>query len=184
MMKFLVFIGAWVSASPNSAPVTILEMSRSLPAGIQETVIVRYVDGAEVVMTTSNRFMPDRPEVGVFKRTSALLMNKLKVLKESKVAGKPSFHPHEWRVRVFGKEIPGGDPRILDAEVAVSEELKASGWVAAETAKVEIKTLEAVFTYSRPGVPAQVEKQKLSAACRAVEGKMMCTSKLGYVFLK
>jgi hypothetical protein len=179
----LVFLISLAGAAEKSP--AVLEMSRSSPGGIVETVAFQFSDGVETVVTTSNRLMPDRPEVGIFKRKSASLFNRMKTLKAGGTKGNRIASPHDWRVRLFGQEIPAGEVRVDEAARAVAEELKtSSSWKAFETARVELKTGEAIFRYSRPGSPVVVERQNIAASCRPLDGRIMCTSKLGYVFVK
>lgn len=170
-----------VSSPASSKP--ILELERRTPVA-HEFVRVSFDKGIEQVQTSTNLFMPSRYEVGVFQRRSNLLEAQIKTLKKGeRTPAARGPIAHGWHLRVYGKPVPDGDPRVARAMAILSRELRSESWSGVETAEVRLRPSDALLTYHTKGKDDRAEKLKLLKDCSSAGEAWLCRSRLGTVRL-
>jgi hypothetical protein len=163
----------------------LIHLSRN-QVHMSEEVVVKSEEGFDYIFITSNSLTPGRTEVGVYKKRGRYFYNKAHLQSGKKDSGSENrVTPHDWRIKVSGKDIEKTDPFFKDIFQTVVFELKnIKKWEPVRTIHAKLVKKNIVLTHFDSQLKTKrIETLPVSKICRFVDGKLLCRIEQGTFIL-
>ncbi len=166
----------------------LIHLSRSQPH-LQEEVIVKSVNGFDYILTTSNSLSQKNTEIGVYKKKGIYLFAKAKQFSTTVKTDSPKDvamgSPHDWRLKVFGKDVKKTDPAYSDVFKTLQFELKnLNKWTPVKTVHGKFEKSQVVFTHFDGRLNTKrSEKLPVAKACQFINGHFLCRTDQGAILV-